>query len=166
MSWTEREIATGKEVDVDVAKARLLDEVKKTSLPIVQKEADAGARPIAQVQFQPVKATNTFEAEFGVKGEDLLFHFWPYGYHDVERYNDGLDSAMCKSLPKFKSDFEKLLSESMYAVFGKNRCELSFDGDVGAWFVKANGWGQSQFHRNLCIEAVTILHRAMGGTDS
>lgn len=159
MSWTEREVATGKEVDVTADKARMLDEVRKSSLPIVQKESESGVRPFETVKLQPVKGIGTFEAEFGLKGDDVIFHFWPYGYHDADR-NEGM------ALPQFPKNFMKILNDAMAKVFNIDRVELALDADVGAWFVKAKGYAQNQFHRNLCIEAVTVLHRALGGSES
>lgn len=156
MSWTEQQTATRDIVDVDKAKARLFDEVKKESLPVVQKEADGGVRPFKTVQFQPVKGVRTFEAEFGVKGDDVIFHVWPWGYHEKDR-DDG------HRLPEFPKDFEQTLKKAMGKVFGENRVSLSYDGDVGAWFVMAKGFALNQFHRNLCIEAAQALHTAMGG---
>lgn len=158
MGWTEREVATGKETDVTTAKAQLLDEVKKSSLPIVQKEADGGVRPFETVKLQPVRATDTFEAEFGVKGEDVIFHIWPWNYHVADRKEGTV-------LPKFRKDFETILRASFGKVYDSSRVQASYDGDLGSWFVLVKGYAQNQFHRNVCIEAVTLLHKALGGTE-
>lgn len=158
MNWTEQQTATREKLDVDEARSRLLTEVRKESLPVVQKEASSGVRPFEKVDFQPIKGVNTFEAEFGVKGEDVIYHVWPWGYHEADRKKD-------ERLPSFKRDFEKVLSQVMASVFGQGRCDLSFDADIGAWFVKVNGFGTNQFFRNVCIEAALALHKAMGGKD-
>lgn len=141
---------------VDDAKAKLFDEVKRASLPVVQKEADGGVRPFKTVELQPVKGVNTFEAEFGVKGEDVIFHVWPWGYHDADRKEGA-------RLPEFKKGFDQVLKAAMGKVFGEGRIELSFDGDMGAWFVLAKGFSSNQFHRNICLDAAKALHDAMGG---
>lgn len=158
MEWTEQQTKTKESMQVDEARARLLSEVRQTSLPVVQKEADGGVRPFESVDFQPIKGVHTFEAEFGVKGDDVIYHVWPWGYHEADR-KDG------ERLPVFKKDFEQVLSQSMAKAFGQGRCDITFDGDIGAWFVKANGFGTNQFYRDVCIEAAQVLHKAMGGKD-
>lgn len=158
MGWTEREVETGKEMDVTAAKARMLDEVRRASLPIVQKEADSGVRPFETVKLQPVRATDTFEAEFGVKGNDIIFHFWPWNYHAADRKEGAV-------LPKFRKEFETILRAAFGQVYEISRVETSYDADIGAWFVLAKGYAGNQFHHKVCIEAVTILHKALGGTE-
>lgn len=158
MAWTERDVSTGKEMDVTGDKARMLDEVKKTSLPIVQKEADGGVRPFEPMALQPVKGVLTFEGEFGVKGNDVIFHFWPWGYHDADRQEGTV-------IPKFRKDIKQVLKASFKTVYEPSRCEFSYDGDLGSWFVLAKGYGQAQFFREVCIEAVTALHKNLGGKD-
>lgn len=155
MEWTERQMKTGEQMNVDEARARLLNEVKKESLPVVQRESES-TKPFEKVEFQPIKGVGTFEAEFGVRGEDVLYHFWPWGYHDADR-KDG------ERLPAFKKDFEKILSQAMAKVFGQGRCDVSYDADIGAWFVRANGFSSNQFFRDLCVEAAKTLHKDMGG---
>ena len=44
--------------------------------------------------------------------------------------------------------------------------DIEHDPDVGAWFVKAKGWGENQFSRELSIKACEQLHKALGGKDS
>lgn len=165
MEWTERETQTRQQLDVSEARARILNEEKRVSLPVFQKESD-GAKPFEKVDFQPIKGVGTFEAEFGVKGEDVLYHFWPWGHHEVERKNGvNEDGPFAQRLPRFPSDFEKTLSHAMAAAFGQGRCDVKWDPDMNAWFVRANGYGTNQFHRDLCIQAAQILHKAMGGKD-
>lgn len=156
----EQQTETRKTSAATEAKAKEYDEAKK-SLPVVQKEADAGVRPFSTVEFQPIKGVNTFEAEFGVKGDDVIFHFWPWGYHDVERSNENVANA--RRLPIFEKGFEDKLKKVLAKTFGESRCDVSFDSDMGAWFVKARGAGLNQFNRELCIEAATNLHSEMGG---
>ena len=155
MGWTEQETATRTSTMVDAEKAKLLDKVRGEVLPVVQKEAD-GVRPFDTIELQPVKGPNAFEAEFGLKGDDVLFHFWPWGYHDADR--KGVQP------PRFRKDFESLLKGVMGEVFGIGRVELSFDDDMGAWFVLAKGFALNQFHRELCIKAAESLFKAMGGS--
>lgn len=166
MNWTEQQAGSRKATEVSEAKAKLFEEVKK-DLPVVQKEADGGVRPFKPVQLQPVKGVHTFEGEFGIKDEDVIFHFWPWGYHDAER--NGERPPMFAHYPDARlyseGAFKELLQKTVGAVF-MNRTEISFDADIGAWFVKAIGYANSQFHRQLSIDACESLHKAMGGEES
>lgn len=155
MSWTEQHATTHSIATVDDERANVLNGVKATGLPVVEKEADTGAKPFKAIQLQPIKGVKTFEAEFGVKDEDLIFHVWPWGYHEAER--NGTEP------PKFRKDIKQLLTDSLGEVFGTNRISVSYDDDVGSWFIIAKGFSSNQFHRDLCIEAARSLHVAMGG---
>ncbi len=155
MSWKEQQAETRVVQDVDPIRANVLDNVKKENLSIVQKEADDGVRPFETVHFQPIKGIDTFEAEFGVKGDDVVIHIWPYGYHDADR-----DSG---PLPNFNRSFESFLRRLVSNAFGEHRVQISYDGDVGAWFVIAKGFSSNQFYRDLCIEMFKSLHILMGG---
>lgn len=158
MEWTEQQTKTRESMQVDTDRARLLNEVKKESLPVVQREVQSGERPFETINFQPVTGVGTFEAEFGVKGDDVIYHIWPYHYHASDR-TEG------RRLPMFKKDFEQVLSKVMADIFGQGRCELSYDEDIGAWFVKANGFASNQFHRDLCLNAARKLHKVLGGNE-
>ena len=72
MSWTEHELATRKQLQVDPARARLLDEVKSGYLPVISKEADEGRKSFEPLQRTPVRSPGLFEAEFAKKGLDIL----------------------------------------------------------------------------------------------
>lgn len=153
MDWVEQKTQTRENVEVTEAKAKLLNEVKK-DLPVVQKEADGGVRPFEALKLQPILGSNTFEAEFGVKGDDVIFHFWPWGYHDAERKNE--------RPPHFLPDFEKKLMAAMTEIF--KRAEVSKDEDVGAFFVRIPSGAEYQFHRDMSIKAVSAFHVSLGGT--
>lgn len=155
MSWLEKNNETHSVSQADAARAKVLDETRDENLPIVQKETDAGVKPFEQVQLQPVKSPGIYEAEFGVRKGDVIFHFWPSGYHVAERRG--------VAAPKFKPMFEAVLTKVMGEVFDSNRVTVENDIDMGALFVRAKGWGEAQFHRDLCIKACEQLHAAMGG---
>lgn len=155
MNWLEKEVETNKVAEADAARTKVLDEERGTSLPVIVKEADAGVRPFAQVELQPVKSPGIYEGEFGVKGSDLIFHFWPSGYHAAERRG--------AATPKFDPHFEAKLKEAFDGIFEGRRMVYDRDLDMGAWFVKAIGWAENQFHRDLCIKACEKLHALLGG---
>ena len=155
MSWLEKNYETNEVAQPTAARALVLDEAREQGLPTIKKEADAGVKPFAQVQLQPVKSPGIYEAEFGVKDSDVIFHFWPSGYHVAERRG--------VAGPKFKPGFENALKKVMGEVFDAKRVTIDNDIDMGALFVRAKGWGEAQFHRDLCIKACEQLHAAMGG---
>ena len=155
MSWLEKEVETNKVSRTDEARTKVLDAERDAGLPTMLKESDNGVKPLAQVQLQPVKSPGIYEAEFGVKNADVIFHFWPSGYHAAERRG--------VAAPKFKQGFEAALRKVMGEVFDPARVVVEHDIDVGALFVRAKQWGEAQFHRDLCIKACEKLHAEMGG---
>jgi hypothetical protein len=156
MTWTAFHTATRTNLDLNEDKEAQYDADKKESLPILEKEAKQGMKGFKPIKFQPVHSIGIFEAEFGVKNQDLIFHFWPDGYHQAERDK--------RVTPRFPKNIGSILLENMSKVFDPMRIEVYEDRDVGAWFVKANGFGDSTFHRELAIKAVTAVHKAMGGS--
>lgn len=157
MSWIERDIKTNKDAVANSERAQVLDKERATSLPTIVKEASE-IRPFEPVRPQPVISPGIFEGEFLIKKNDIVFHFWPYGYHEADR----------KSLaaPKFHKKFPAVLASVMRDTFGESRVSLSEDADVGAWFVRAMGWGDNVFARELCVKACGRLHKDLGGSDS
>jgi hypothetical protein len=155
MSWLEKNVETNAVGKTDAARSKILDEAREENLPTIQKEANAGTKPFIPVQLQPVKSPGIYEAEFGVKGQDVIFHFWPSGYHAAEHRG--------VAPPRFAAGFEATLKKVMGEVFDEKRVTIENDLDVGALFVRATGWGEAQFHRDLCIKACEKFHAAMGG---
>lgn len=158
MSWTQKDNESQSVGSVEGDRSREYDMVRQNNLPKLQKEADDGEVPVQPVEFQPVRSPGIYEGEFGVKMNDLLFHFWPSGYHDALKKQQVPPSFPSRPVP-----FEIALSASFTDVFGKNRVEVKHDGDMGAYFVKATGFGVNQFHREMAIRACEKLHAAMGG---
>jgi hypothetical protein len=156
MSWKEQELASRKPLNVDAAREKLLNDVKKEAHPIIIKESDAGGKTVVPVKFQPVQSPGIFEAEFGVKDGDLIYHFWPWGLHVADKSGRGR--------PAFKVGFGKALAEVMKDSY-KNKAVIEEDRDMGAWFVKVVDGGKNQFHRKLAINTVTALHKKLGGKD-
>lgn len=155
MTWMRQDSETHEVSGVDREKEAIYEKAKAEGLPIVTKESESGVKPFETMKFQPVRSPGIYEAEFGVKGKDLIFHFWPDGYHKAERDE--------KRVPEFKKNFFSMLSKAMGGIFGTNRILIKDDGDVGAFFVQAHGWGESDNHRELAIKACEEFHKDMGG---
>lgn len=155
MSWLEQENETRKQHEVSKDRAVVLDQARDETLPVIQKEAAQGEVPFDPLKFQPVRSPGNYEAEFAKRGEDVIFHFWPYGYHEADRR--GI------ATPKFKPEFLLNLRVVMISAYGAQRVEVSEDRDMGAWFVKAHGWGAQQFWFDLACEACRKLHHSLGG---
>lgn len=158
MAWREREVETGKEEVVGLDRTRELNEARDQALPAMLKEAEIGKKPFIPVRFQPVRSPGLYEAEFAKRDNDVIFHFWPYGYHEADRKN--------LAAPKFPKDFQAKLSESMNSAFGPHRVSVKNDLDMGAFFVCATGWGIQQFWFDLAVKACQNLHKSLGGSDS
>jgi hypothetical protein len=156
MAWNEHEMQSRKPLDVNATREKLLNEVKKESLPIIVKEADSGNKTVVPIKFQPVQSPGIFEAEFGVKDGDLIYHFWPWGLHAADKSSRGR--------PAFKVGFGKALAEVMTASY-KGRATIEEDRDMGSWFVKVVDGGKNQFFHKLAVNTVTSLHHKMGGKD-
>ncbi len=155
MSWTEQETQSREKKSVTAERQQELDQAREQTLPTLKKEAESGAAPFKPLEFQPVRSPGLFEAEFAVKDEDLIFHFWPYGYRMAERSG--------QALPAFKRGFKDTLAKAMSEVFEEKRLMLSDDRDVGALAVCAQGYGLNQFNRDLSIKVCEKLHSMLGG---
>lgn len=155
MNWKEK-LATVRDTvqDVPEDRARQYDIEKDKGIPIIAKEEDT---PFEQVHPQPVYSPGIYEAEFFTKGRDMIFHFWPHGYHEADDLN--------KVLPRFPKIFGQVLKDVMGKVLAPTDIEIHDDRDVGAWFVRAKGLADRPFARNLAIEACEGVHKGMGGKD-
>ena len=153
MNWV-----TSEQGSVGVAsteKSREYEDEKSVSLPVIEKEADSGFKPFDPIEFQPVRSPGIYEGEFAAKDNDIIFHFWPDGFHVAQRSG--------KAVPRFKKDFEEKLSLTFKKHFGETRVDIQNDPDIGAWFIKANGWGKNEFLFELCVKACEALHAELGG---
>lgn len=156
MSWTEQDSKTKQTKSITDERQRLLDKVRNESLPLIQKEAQNEAtKTFKPIEFQPVRSPEIYEGEFGVKGKDLLFHFWPYGTSINRNEQVG---------PAFPRGFGLMLERAMNETFDKKFVVIHRDDDVGAWCVSITGFGEKQFFRNLAIQACEKLHKLLGGT--
>lgn len=130
------------------------EEAKRELGPQIEREV--GLRQnLEPIRFQPVRSPGIYEAEFGQKGDDVIFHFWPYGYHAA-------DSAG-RALPRFPKIFESVLERAMVSSYGEGRFEIINDKDMGAWFARAKGWGTSMFARETAVKVCEAVHKGLGG---
>lgn len=157
MPWVEKNQTTKQVQNADAQRADILSGERSASLPTIVKESEAGAPAFNPIKFQPVIGTGVFEAEFGTKDDDVIFHFWPHGYHVADAAN--------RPTPGFLPSFPATLKSVMEEVFGKNRVDIRDDRDMGAFFVRANGWVKNQFYRQQAIKACEMLFKAMGGVE-
>lgn len=151
MTWIRRDNATGVISQAEAEKAQRYEEDKNAALPTIRKESES-TMPFEPVRFQPVKSTE-YEAEFGVKGDDVLFHFWPPGYHQAD--------AIGQRTPTFRKDFEDKLGFCLSKEVPRH--QLKLDEDVGAVFVICPGLALNLSHRQLCIRVCEKLHYELGG---
>lgn len=154
-SWVEMDQATRQVISKDPSRSKEFEGEKANSLPVIEKESGKGAALFDPIKFQPVVGTGIYEAEFGVKNGDVIFHFWPHGYHAAD--------AAGRATPSFKNGFKDALKSVAEKEFGKNRIELKDDRDVGALFLRAIGWAESQFHRQLSVKVCETLYKSLGG---
>lgn len=140
---------------VDDKRAKELDTEKETSIPAI--ESEPSYKTFDPIRPQPIISPKIYEAEFLVKGNDVIFHFWPHGYHEADDLN--------KILPRFPKMFQSILKESMSEVIANNSVSLAIeeDKDMGAWFIKANNLAINPMYKDLCIKVCEMIHKKMGG---
>lgn len=154
MNWVEHESKNRKDLKVTSERAALLDKVKAEALPPIRREAANGDKSVQPVRFQPVKSPGIFEAEFGEKDGNVIFHFWPWGFHEAERNG--------QPRVAFVVGFGNLLKKTMHKHFG-TEIEVIEDRDMGSWFVKIPALGKKQFWFELAVKAATEMHTNLGG---
>lgn len=155
MAWVEQELKNRTKVEVTPAREKLLDEVKKSNLPKIAKEAAGGDKALEPIRFQPVKSVGHFEAEFAKRDGDIIFHFWPWGLHAADRAGN--------PRPPFSPNFRAALTAAFKEEFDLKHVTITEDRDMGAIFVKAESYGARQFWFELAKKTVTALHHKLGG---
>lgn len=156
--WLEKDQQTKVIQGADLKRTKELNAERDVSLPVISKETQKGAPPFDPMKFSPVIGTDIYEAEFAVKGSDVIFHFWPYNYHSA-------DSAG-KATPSFLKGFQVQLKKSFESVFGKNRIEIKDDRDMGALYVRAIGWADNQMWKEQAVRAFKNFFNDMGGIET
>ena len=155
MNWKEQLASSRNNVtDVPFERAKVYDSEKEVSLPVISREDQ---KPFEQVRPQPVISPGIYEAEFMTKGGDVIFHFWPYGYHNAEELD--------KIPPRFQRSFPGLMKEAMTKALSPTVLEIQEDRDMGAWFVRAKSLADKPFARDLAVKAMEAVHKIMGGTE-
>lgn len=154
MSWIEQEHQSRKKLTVTDEKQALLDKVKAETLPTIRQEASKGDKSVAPIRFQEVKSPGLFEAEFGLKEDDLIFHFWPWGLHIAERNG--------QPRPAFMPGFREALLAAVTATYSAG-VDLQEDRDMGAFSVRVLGAGKKQFWYDLALRTVKDVHKRLGG---
>ena len=157
MNWIESSNAGQSVGSVDAERAKVLDLAREEKLPVIEKEAATGVKSLDPLKFQPVHSPGIYEAEFAMKGDDIIFHFWPWGYHKSDRNGE--------KTPRLSRNFPAVLSQVFTNLFGSGRFDIENDEDMGAHYVRCIGWGSNQFARDLAIKACKGLHSALGGVD-
>lgn len=158
MSWQAKHPDDHSEpLPADPHRAKLYDELRESSLPVISR--DQGQKPLLPIVFQTIIGRGIYEGEFASKDNDIIFHFWPFGYHTAER--------MEKRTPTFPVSFKSAIERVFQNTFGgANRLKITDDADIGAVTVQALGWGTSSYARDLSIKACKSLYTALGGEDS
>lgn len=155
MNWKEQlSDGRGTITDVPESRAELYNREKEVSIPVIAKEEE---RPFEPVTPQPVISPGIYEGEFIVHGPNVIFHFWPYGYHEA----DDLDRVP----PRFPKNIKDVLTKAMKESLSPTELDINEDKDMGAWFVRARGLSERPFFKDLAIKACETLHKAMGGKD-
>ena len=155
MAWVEQELKERKKLEVTPAREKLLNEVKRATLPTIVQEAASGDKSFEAINFQPVKSVGRFEAEFAKRDGDIIFHFWPWGLHAADR--EGTPR------PPFTAAFRAALPKALYDEFDVKLVTIIEDRDMGSIYVKAESYGKKQFWFDLARKVVTTLHRHLGG---
>lgn len=144
MSWSSKT-----QNGVGSVPSQELDSTRDELLPLADREARSGDKPFEPIDFQPVKSPGHFEAEFALKGNDVIFHFWPWGFHEAQERG--------AIPPRFLSLLPEYLAESLSKEYG-SKAQLSADEDMGALFVRVPEAGINQFWREIAIKVCEHLH--------
>lgn len=154
MAWNSKLSSSSDIKPVDQAISREYDSITEKGMPVIGSESD---RPFEPVSPQPVISPGIYEGEFLVKEPHVIFHFWPYGYHEADDLN--------KVPPRFPRNFKDTLTKAMKEALSPTELDVEEDRDMGAWFVRARGLSERPFFKDLAIKACETLHKAMGGKD-
>lgn len=156
MGWFEENTNTRHRSEVsDAAKLQKFEEVKSECHAPILKEVDSGMKPFKPVRFQPVQSPGLFEAEFAEKDGDVIFHFWPSGYAEAV--------AKANTRPNFKATFLPSMEKGFEEFYDPHRLQASFEPELGAYTVRAVGYGDQQFWKKKAIDVCTQIHVLMGG---
>lgn len=153
MTWKEKVPGERESHESTPEMTALYNMEKEKGLPVISSEP--GKKEFEPVSPQPVQSPGIYEAEFMTMGKDVIFHFWPWGYHDAESLN--------KVPPRFLKTFPDALKRAVASSLPSIKHEVTEDRDMGAWFVKAYGLADNLFSRDLAIKVCQTVHENMGG---
>lgn len=158
MSWTELNQATREQLPMTREREVLLNEVKHASRPALVKEVDQGKKEFEPIRFFEVRSPY-FEAEFGQRYNDIVFHFWPHGFKKAEEAG--------APRPAFLKGMQNAIRTSLIDTFGDSSLvkvsQDQGDRELGAIYAKVERYGARQFWFELSKKAVTNLHKSLGG---
>jgi hypothetical protein len=161
MSWAELDHKTRDSLPMTGEREALLNEVRKEVRPLIVHEVDQGDKGIEPVEFKEVKSPGLFEAQFGKKYNDVVMHFWPWGFHLAEKRGE--------PRPAFRAGMRAALELAIFDVYGRSDfvklSEDEWDREMGAITVLLLGQGAKQFWYELAVKAMKTLHRALGGKE-
>lgn len=149
----ERELTS--EQASEYAKQALLSE------PVLEKAGDT-KQNIEALKFTKVLGPDTFDAEFGVKGDDAILHFWSAG--STVMVKNG------KAPFPFPKHFMEKLNDALKAEFYEGRYELEL-GSIPTergheWqsaYVRIPGLALAGPPRARLVQFLSDLHTALGG---
>ena len=95
--------------------------------------AAEGTLPVLPLQFVPVKAYTTFDAEFAVTEGDLVFHF--FIPEDMQRHA-GLEQYW---MQRFPEALDRIAREFFAAEFP--RLKAAYTHEQASWWMRAAGFG-------------------------
>lgn len=96
-------------------------------------------QPVAAIQFTPVNTHTTFRAEWGVDGNDIVFHFF---------LPPELENASSAAVQKYwENDFPHALDavarEYFKADFPRLKAARVKEYDIDSWWLRANGFADT-----------------------
>lgn len=153
--WSQVTKDSNKITPADSKLAKEWEIEKQISSGEIQKESE-NSKGFKPIRFQDFRAIGLFEGEFGEKGRDVIFHFWPDKFHENSRTN--------KSSTPLSKTFLTALDKATTEAIGKGRFEVVEDKDMGAVFMKIHGLKDDIFWKERCVELCKSLYLLLGGT--
>jgi hypothetical protein len=163
VSWKEKVFGLKDRNPTEISGSKKIeyDNARETGIPRLEREWESvdtkvGGKPIDPIHFQEVIGPKIFEGEYGVKGEDIIFHLWPYGYQQSMDDN--------KFPPKFHKNFKDQLGKSLTKVFTTNTVDQeNHQSTMGSIYVCIRGGASGMFYKQKCIDFCEDLFLNLGG---
>jgi len=159
MAWAELDLQTRQDLPMSAEREALLNEVRNSVRPVITREVDRGDKGIEPVQFKEVRSPGLFEAQFARKQNDVVFHFWPWGFALAEKRGE--------PRPAFQPGMRVQIREAFVDIYGDSEflsvTEDDWDREMGSITAIVRGQGAKQFWYDLAVKVVTQLHKSLGG---